>query len=121
MSLSRTHSYRKIGHREPRRDKRLVQPSFAVHINGEVWRTENWSLGGMLLIRPYDGPLEPDDHVDGLIVGTTRNGSESIRFTARVVRRVPRSQTVALKFDQLDERLLDFFERCLRQQLRPSD
>ncbi|WP_119461191.1 PilZ domain-containing protein [Rhodospirillaceae bacterium SYSU D60014] len=117
---SRTQSYRKIGHREPRRNKRLANPVFAVHINGEVWYTENWSLGGLFLIRSYTGSLNPGDSVDGLIVGTTRNGSESVRFTARVVRRAHRGRALALQFDQLDDRLLDFFERCLRKRLRPS-
>lgn len=121
VSLSRTQSYRPIRYREPRRDKRLVQPVFAVHIGDEVWHTENWSLGGLFLIRPYEGPLEPDDPVDGRIVGKTRTGLESIRFTAHVLRRERRSQALALQFDRLDARLLDFFERCLRQRLRPSD
>lgn len=126
MPPSRTRSYHPLRYHDPRRDKRMVQPVFDVRIGDEVWRTANWSLGGLLLIRPYEGLLEPDDPVRGSIAFPAARESEgvpleSIPFKARVVRRVRRNRALALRFDPLDERLLTFLERCWQRRLRPAE
>lgn len=101
-----------------RRDKRITVPQFQVHLAGTTLQTRNWSLGG-LCIRDYPGHLTIGQSVEGLLVGTTRDGLETLPFTAEVIRIDRETGEVALRFDALDVRDFDFFERCLRRYMRP--
>jgi hypothetical protein len=120
MQPSRTQFYRPVRDRETRRDKRMHHPVFDVRIGGEVWRTANWSLGGLLLIRSYEGSLVPGDRVRGSIAPAGARAAEGVPFTARIVRRARGGHALAVQFDPLDDRLLAFLERCLRRSLRAS-
>lgn len=101
-----------------RRDKRITVPQFQVHLDGNTTPTTNWSLGGLCL-RDYRGHLAIGQIVEGLIVGTTREGLETLPFTAEVIRLDRETGEVALRFDGLDVRDFDFFEKCLRRYMRP--
>ena len=57
-----TMSYRKVGKRENRRDKRLPLPIFTIRLDGSVCDTLNWSLGG-LLIGGYEGAHKENEQV----------------------------------------------------------
>lgn len=108
-----------LSDREARRHKRMSHPTFEVHFENGVWRPLNWSVGG-LLIRPYEGPLEPDSVIHGVIVGKTYQGPEKIPFAARVVRRIHRRKELALQFVPPDDQLRRFFNRYLQSEGRQT-
>lgn len=112
MYVTRMHSY-SLSDREARRHKRINRPNVDVYFENKAWRPLNWSLGG-LLIRPYEGSLEPDHVVRGMIVGTTYQGQEKVPFTARVVRRIDRRKELALQFAPADDQMRRFFDRYVQ-------
>jgi hypothetical protein len=111
-------TYRAYTPTNMRRDKRAIVPVFQVHLDGKTVQTANWSLGG-LCIRDYHGSLQLGQIVEGMLVGTTRGGLETLPFTAEVIRFDPDTGEVALRFDALEEHDLAFFERCLHRYMRP--
>ena len=112
-----TLSYRKVGSREHRRDKRLPLPVFTIRLDGLVCDTINWSLGG-LLISGYEGAHNADDLVDVDIKIKDTTGDYAIKITARVVRNDQRSKTIALRFEEMSPVIYDFFERSFAQRFR---
>lgn len=111
-------TYRTYTPSNMRHDRRAIVPVFQVHLHGRMVLTTNWSLGG-LCIRDYPGTLQLGQMVEGMLVGTTRDGLETLPFTAEVVRFDGDTGEVGLRFDALEEHDLAFFERCLRRYMRP--
>jgi len=112
-----TMSYRKVGNREHRRDKRLPLPVFTIRLDGLVCDTLNWSLGG-LLISGYEGQHKADELVDVDIKIKEATGDYVLKITARVVRVDPKSKTIALRFEEMSPLIYDFFERSFSQRFR---
>jgi hypothetical protein len=112
-----TMSYRKVGNREHRRDKRLPLPIFTIRLDGLVCDTLNWSLGG-LLISGYEGNHKPDDLLDVDIKIKDTTGDYALKITARVIRTDPKSKTIALRFEEMSPVIYDFFERSFAQRFR---
>jgi hypothetical protein len=112
-----TMSYRKVGNREHRRDKRLPLPVFTLRLDGLICDTLNWSLGG-LLISGYEGQHNAEDliHVDIKIKDAT--GDYALKISARVVRVDQRNKTIALRFEEMSPVIYDFFERSFAQRFR---
>ena len=116
MPTVRTLSCHRVRYREPRRDKRLHAPVFRVYIDGRVYSTANWSLGGLLLAR-YRGRLSQEGVVRGVIVDETIDGPDFVRFEARVIRLDRTGPSLALRFTRPDGPLTPFFERSLMRRL----
>jgi hypothetical protein len=115
-----TMSYRKVGSREHRRDKRLPLPIFTIRLDGLVCDTLNWSLGG-LLISGYEGAEgahNPEDLVNVDIKIKDATGDYALKITARVVRVDQRNKTIALRFEEMSPVIYDFFERSFAQRFR---
>lgn len=112
-----TMSYRKVGNRENRRDKRLPLPVFSIRLDGLVCDTINWSLGG-LLVSGYEGQHKADDLIDVEIKIKDTAGDFSMRITARVVRIDHKNKTIALRFEEMSPVIYDFFERSFAQRFR---
>ncbi|MBX6323242.1 MAG: hypothetical protein IRY94_15565 [Rhodospirillaceae bacterium] len=112
-------TYRPFRLVEMRRDKRMSVPTFQVQVEGTTLQTTNWSLSGLYL-RYYPGRLEVGRTVEGILVGTSRNGLETQSFTAEVVRIDPEEKGVALRFDAVGADKVEFFERCLLHLMRPK-
>jgi hypothetical protein len=117
MSTSFTMSYRKVGNREHRRDKRLPLPVFTTRLDGQVCDTINWSLGG-LLVSGYEGQHNPDDLIDVDIKIKDTGGDYAIKIAARVIRVDAKSKTIALRFEEMSPLIYDFFERSFAQRFR---
>jgi len=112
-----TMSYRKVGSREHRRDKRLPLPIFTIRLDGLVCETLNWSLGG-LLISGYEGAHNPDDLVDVDIKIKEATGDYALKMSVRVVRVDQKNKTIALRFEEMSPVIYDFFERSFAQRFR---
>ncbi len=89
-----TMSYRKVGNREHRRDKRLPLPIFTIRLNGLVCDTLNWSLGG-LLVSGYEGQHDAEDLIEVDIKIKDTTGDYALKISARVVRVDQRNKTIA--------------------------
>ena len=112
-----TMSYRKVGNREHRRDKRLPLPIFNIRLDGLVCDTINWSLGG-LLVSSYEGEHKADDLIDVDIKIKDTTGDYAMKVTARVVRVDKKNKTIALRFEEMSPLIYDFFERSFAQRFR---
>jgi hypothetical protein len=112
-----TMSYRKVGNRDHRRDKRLPLPIFTVRINGQVCDTVNWSLGG-LLVGGYVGIDRGEETVRVEIKLKDATGDYAIKATAKVIRVDNRTSTIALRFEEMSPLIYDFFERSFSARFR---
>ena len=110
-------SYRKVGNREHRRDKRMPLPIFTIRLDGLVCDTINWSLGG-LLVSGYSGSHKADDLCDVDIKIKDTSGDYAMKFMAKVVRVDPAVGTIALRFEEMSPVIYDFFERAFAQRFR---
>jgi hypothetical protein len=112
-----TMSYRKVGNRDHRRDKRLPLPVFTIRLDGLVCDTLNWSLGG-LLVSGYTGNHKADDLLNVDIKIKDTSGDYAMKITARVVRVDRKAETIALRFEEMSPLIYDFFERSFAQRFR---
>jgi hypothetical protein len=112
-----TMSYRKVGNREHRRDKRLPLPIFTIRLDGSVCDTINWSLGG-LLISGYEGAHNAEELIEVDIKIKDTSGDYAMKIHARVVRVDQKNKTIALRFEEMSPVIYDFFERSFSQRFR---
>jgi hypothetical protein len=112
-----TMSYRKVGNRDHRRDKRLPLPIFTIRLNGLVCDTLNWSLGG-LLVTGYTGQHNADDQIEVDIKIKDTTGDFAMKVAARVVRVDQKSEQIALRFEEMSPLIYDFFERSFSARFR---
>jgi hypothetical protein len=112
-----TMSYRKVGNRDHRRDKRLPLPIFTIRLDGLVCDTLNWSLGG-LLVTGYTGQHNADDLIDVDIKIKDAVGDFTMKLTARVVRVDQKAEQIALRFEEMSPLIYDFFERSFSARFR---
>ena len=112
-----TMSYRKVGNRDHRRDKRLPLPVFTIRLDGMICDTVNWSLGG-LLVSGYHGHHKADELVDVDIKIKDTSGDYTMKIAARVVRVDPQGAHIALRFEEMSPVIYDFFERSFAQRFR---
>ena len=112
-----TMSYRKVGNRDHRRDKRLPLPVFTVRVDGLNCDTVNWSLGG-LLVSGYTGRNKADDLIDVDIKIKDTTGDFAMKITARVIRVDERSEQIALRFEEMSPLIYDFFQSSFSARFR---
>ena len=112
-----TMSFRKVGNRDNRRDKRLPLPVFTIRLDGLVCDTLNWSLGG-LLVTGYSGQHKADDLIDVDIKIKDTTGDFAMKITARVIRVDERSEQIALRFEEMSPLIYDFCERSFSARFR---
>ncbi len=102
---------------EKRRDKRLPLPVFKVKIDGETYATVNWSLGG-LLVSEFDGIALEDQLIRLDIMAKDENATFKMQITARVIRHKLDRRELALKFEEMNPQLYDFFEQCFSRRFK---
>jgi len=96
---------------EKRRDKRLPLPVFTVKIDGKTYATLNWSLGG-LLVSDYQGTAVDDQPIKLEIKAKDDTAEFKMRIVAKVIRNRVDRQELALKFEEMNPQIYDFFEKC---------
>ena len=94
-------------HRDRRTDDRLPSLALKISLDGDQYRTVDWSLSGVL-VADYYGAWAPGDEVEGsLQIVTNMN---SYPFKAVVVRRDSTVGQLALNFTDLGPRALSVLE-----------
>lgn len=84
--------------RDRRVDQRVQSTALEITLDGQTYRTVDWSLGGALLA-DYFGPRGSGEHVEGSLQIT--RDLTSFPFKAVVVRRDPTLGQLALNFTDL--------------------
>ncbi|HVI90832.1 MAG TPA: hypothetical protein VM659_21210 [Dongiaceae bacterium] len=102
---------------EKRKDKRLPLPVFSVKIDGQVYSTINWSLGG-LLVSEYDGTAAEDQLVRLDVKAKDDQAEFKMRLFARVIRHRLDRRELALKFEEMNPQVYDFFEQCFSRRFK---
>lgn len=102
---------------EKRRDKRLPLPVFSVKIDGETYTTLNWSLGG-LLVSDYDGTAADDQPIRVEMKAKDDTAEFKIKIAAHVIRNRTDRKELALKFDEMNPQVYDFFEKCFSRRFK---
>jgi hypothetical protein len=113
---SYTTGYQNVRGAERRRDRRLPLPLFTVRLDGAIYQTLNWSLGG-LLIEGYSGERTADDAVQIEIKAKDNVADFRMRIAVKVIRVVP-GESIALQFEAMDTAIYEFFERCFADRFK---
>ena len=113
---SYTTGYRNVRGAERRRDRRLPLPLFSVRLDGVVYQTLNWSLGG-LLIEGYSGERAAGDTVQIDIKAKDSAADFRMKIAVKVIRAVP-GESIALQFEAMSEAIYEFFERCFADRFK---
>ena len=113
---SYTTGFQNVRGAERRRDRRLPLPLFTVRLDGAVYQTLNWSLGG-LLIEGYSGARTADEAVQIEIKAKDNVADFRMRIAVKVIRVVP-GESIALQFEAMDTAIYEFFERCFADRFK---
>jgi hypothetical protein len=100
--------YRKVGHREKRKDRRILFPPLSIRFEGTAFETVNWSFGGFLV----DG-CHTDLTVGAAVSGTLGWAEVSFPFTGRVTRIGGEMKEVGVCFVDISDAALLFLDRRL--------
>ena len=107
---SYTLGYSSVRGKERRKDRRLPLPIFSVRVDGVVYHTMNWSLGG-LLVESYDGPRQNGETRQIEIKAKDATADFRMKVNVQVIRVIP-NESLALQFEAMSPALYEFFERC---------
>jgi hypothetical protein len=113
---SYTTGYQTVRGAERRRDRRLPLPIFSVKLDGTVYQTMNWSLGG-LLIEGYAGERAAGDAVQIDIKAKDATADFRMKIAVKVIRVVP-GESIALQFEALSPAIYEFFQRCFSDRFK---
>jgi len=102
--------YTSVRGKERRKDRRLPLPIFTVRLDGQVYHTLNWSLGG-LLVEGYAGERQEGDAVEIDIKAKDTAADFRMHIAAKVIRVIP-NESLSLQFEAMSPALYEFFERC---------
>lgn len=105
------------GGKERRRAIRYVDPVLTVEINGVKYKTLNWSTRGLLL-EEFSDPLELGAFVKAFLSSPDVPGGG--RNWAKVVRRVPKRQELALEFPDISTVVLALMHEMKLAGIRPE-
>ena len=103
MTIART------GLGERRKNMRLYSRMITIDFDGEFYATRDWSLGGFL-IDGYEGGLGPRDAVPVKVILEDGARTYEHAASASVVRTDRENQTLAARFDGLDEEAFDLLD-----------
>jgi hypothetical protein len=106
-----------VGTTNRRRDSRTRSCPIRIEIEGRVYDSLDWSLGGFL-IEGYEGRRRPGEEITvGLSVDAGGRRHEHVA-RAEIVRLAPQTGTLAARFEALDAHTVDMLEGWLTGRLR---
>ncbi len=107
---SYTMGYSSLRGKERRKDRRLPLPIFSVRVDGVIYHTMNWSLGG-LLVEGYAGERQGGETLQVEIKAKDATADFRMKVNVQVIRVIP-NESLALQFEAMSPALYEFFERC---------
>jgi hypothetical protein len=102
---------------ERRRNRRSALPQIEIEIEGEVYVTTNWSLGGFM-IEPYSGKRKTGDHLTVTIVVKVNDKEFRHRTDATVARRRRAAGQLAAHFQSIPPEAIDTLDGLITGRLR---
>ncbi len=100
-----------------RRDRRVMMPEVQVMLEGEMFLTDDWSLGGFS-VAPYEGSLVPGDLVTVEILIAVEDDTFTVSAEAEVVRVETDMARLAARFTALDPEAVHVLEGAATGRLR---
>jgi hypothetical protein len=104
---------KKLDRSELRQDNRRPIPIFEVIVECELFRSVDWSMGGILLDGVCEG-AKPGTPVDGWIA--LPETKKAFAFSGRILRTDASGNTV-VRFDEIEADTADFLERATAARL----
>ena len=104
--------YRKVGHREKRKDRRILFPLLSIRVEGTTFETVNWSFGGFMV----EGSNVEVAVGDG-VSGTLGWNGERFPFTGRVTRTGGEMRELAVSFIDISDAALLYLDGRLSEYL----
>jgi hypothetical protein len=104
----------KFDRAELRRDRRYAIPIFDIIVETEIFRSLDWSAGGVHL----DGKCADvalGSHVDGWLA--LPDAPQSFAFSGRVLRTDPTTGNTVVRFDELEPEAIGFLDRVVVSRL----
>ena len=104
----------KLDRAELRQDRRRMIPIFEIIVECELFRSVDWSIGGVQL----DGACE------GVTVGSPVDGwialpemRKTFAFSGRILRTDPTTGNTVLRFDEMEAETVDVLDRAFAAHL----
>jgi hypothetical protein len=104
----------KLDRAESRRQRRYLTPIFEVVVDCELYRSLDWSVGGVHL----DGVCE------GVAIGSAVEGwlslpelAQAVAFSGEVLRTHAATGNTVLRFDDIEPEFADFLHRAVKRRL----
>jgi hypothetical protein len=107
-------SAKKLDRSELRQDSRRPVPIFEVIVECELFRSVDWSMGGILLDGVCEG-AKLGTPVDGWIA--LPEAKKAFAFSGRILRTDTSSGNTVVRFDEIEADTADFLERATAARL----
>ena len=111
MNVGRA-QYRKVGHREKRKDRRILFPLLSIRVEGITFDTVNWSFGGFM-VEGAGADVRIGDYVSGTVGWQGR----SFPFSGRVTRVGGEMGELAVSFTDISDDALLYLDSRLSEYL----
>jgi hypothetical protein len=99
----------KLDRAESRQDSRRPVPIFEVIVECELFRSVDWSMGGILLDGVCEG-AKLGTPVDGWIA--LPEAKKAFAFSGRILRTDPTTGNTVLRFDEIEADTAEFLDRA---------
>jgi len=107
-------SANKLDRAELRRQRRYMSPVFEVIVECELFRSLDWSAGGVHLDGLCEGAIEGTP-VEGWIA--LPDSPKSYAFSGEVLRTDPTTGTTVLRFDDIEDETIEFLDQSVARRL----
>jgi hypothetical protein len=104
----------KLDHAELRQDRRHLIPIFEIIVECELFRSIDWSMGGVQLDGVCEG-TKVGSAVDGWIA--LPEVKKAFAFSGRILRTDPTTGNTVLRFDEIEAETADFLDRAVAARL----
>lgn len=87
---------------ERRRHERVTVPALCVELEGRIYRTNNWSMGGFM-VDDYEGRRTPGSLFTLYRIASLDGEFADVKVRARVIRADPQQGRLVVSFLAIDE------------------
>ena len=100
----------KLDRADLRQDNRRMVPIFEIIVECELFRSVDWSMGGVHLDGVCEG-AKVGCPVEGWIA--LPEARKAFAFTGRILRNDPTTGNTVVRFDDIEDETVDFLDRAL--------
>lgn len=103
-----------------RRHRRFTHPSLSLLLDGQVYATHDWSLGGFV-VDDYTGPLSAGSLFTIEAIGEDPAALTPVAIRSRVVRADRGDRRLTANFLVIDTTAYSLLQRLVGQRIKPID